>query len=160
MSHVGAHRRSRPHAGRHGSTHPNSARGTLDDLEAIAVGIAEIEHRGHAWPAQHLAHRYPEAFEPRVFGLRVEGEEADPGLHASGRVAAGGFEGKANGRVRGRNFDPASAVAEWPIVACFEAQDADVEALRAFLVSHTDADGVDADDLRRLRCLHRKEPPW
>src|ERR1700683_5566202 len=106
----------------------------LDDLHAVAVGVAEPEHRRNTRPPQHLVHVHAAGPQVRVQGFGVRGHEPDPGLHASGQVVARADQRDRRRLARRGDLDPAPAAAHIGIEALLEAQPAQVELKRPVLI--------------------------
>ena len=64
----------------------------LDDQEAVAIGVAEPEHRRYriAHAADLVVDVDAAGLEVGVIGVDVGGVERDPGLGVAGRLAGGG----------------------------------------------------------------------
>ena len=137
----------RPHPGDVGLRPAAAARGrsALDDLEPVAVLIAEGEHRRHAGPAQHVVGIDAGGAQRRVGAVHVRRREADARLDAGGVARAGGLEREGHRCSRGRHLDPPCALPHGHVHAGLQAERA-VEVQRGLLVGDGDADGMHAGD--------------
>ena len=85
---------------------PCAGESALDDLEPVAVLIAEGEHRRDAGPTQHVVDIDTQRPHGRVGGVGVGRRQADPRLHPGRAFRVGQLEGERHGGARRRNFDP------------------------------------------------------
>ena len=153
---MSAYDRLRPPAADRGSS-------AFDDLQPVAVLIAEGEHRRHAGPAQHVVGIDPLRQQRRVGGIGVPRRQADPRLHSGGPFGVGRLEGERHRGTGGRDLDPPGAVAHRHVEPRLEAQ-CPVERQGPTLVGDRDAHRVQAGDHRhsvavaRSLQLYRMDP--
>ena len=124
---------------------PAAPRSALDDLEPVAVLIAEGEHRRHAGPAQHVVGVDAACAQGRVGAVGIARRQPDARLDAGGVPRVGELEREGHGGAGGRHLDPPCALPHGHVQAGLEAE-RPVEGQGPVLVGDRDADGVQAGD--------------
>ena len=99
----------------------------LDNLEAVAVLVAEGEHGRHAIPMQDLVRVDAAGVQVGMEGIGVWCGEPDAGLDARWHALVGENECDRRFRPRWRDLDPALALAEGDVETGLEAEGVDVE---------------------------------
>src|SRR6266702_1385804 len=120
-----------------------SSRGCFHDLELVAVGVLELEHRRDAWPAQYIAGLDTALAHGAVLRLGVGDHEPDAGISAGVRA---GDQRHGRRGAWGGDGDPAEAVAETGVEPLLEAERSDEELDGLVLVADRDPNGPDVGD--------------
>jgi hypothetical protein len=119
----------------------------LHDLQAVAVLIAEREHRWDARPVQELPDVDPGGGQVAVQGSRVVGDEPVPALAAAGQAVGRPDERDRHRCADRRHLDPAGAeLLQRRVQQLLGSECADAEVEGPVLIGHRDADGADAAD--------------
>src|SRR6478609_8452757 len=127
-----------------------SARGLLDQEDAIAFGVAEVGHRRHGpLAAHHVLELDAARAELDHRCLEVGRVETKRRLATRLRVllARRRYEGDHRVRAGRSHLDPAEALAELGVRPHLEAEDVAVERQRAVLIAHREVDGAHAGDV-------------
>src|SRR6478672_9962109 len=127
-----------------------SARGLLDQQDAIAVGVTEVRHRRHGTlAAPHVLKLDAARAELGHRCLEVGRVEAKRGLATRLRSLLAHRRHKGDHRIRTgwSHLDPAEALAELGVRAHLEAEFVAVERKRAILIAHREVDGAHAGDV-------------
>ncbi len=124
---------------------PPSPRSAFDDLQPVAVLIAEDEHRRDTGPAQDVVRIDAAGAQRSVGGVGVTRGEADTGLHSGRSLGAGLLQREGHGGAGGRHLDPPGALAHRHVEARLESEFL-VEGPGPALVRDRYPDGVQAGD--------------
>ena len=142
--------RPRPgHAG-HVALRAGPARGRprsgFDDLEPVAVLIAEGEHRGHTRPPQHLVGIDARRSQGGVGRVDIDGGQPHARLDPRPVPFVGSFERERDGCAHRRHLDPTTPFSERHVEAGLETERARVESQSLVLVGDRDPDRAHAGD--------------